>query len=166
MMERFRWLAAAIAAHQGGKVVGRTRLQKEIKLLQRKKFPTDYSYTIHFYGPYSEGLQAEIGLLESLRLVSEEPQTAQDGSPYFILQSLAGAARPDIMGPFQKYIDLMEGADLTVLELAATYDMFRATGSDHKEATDRLRRKKGKKCEGGNEEKALALLKQLDLPSK
>jgi uncharacterized protein len=166
MMERFRWLAAAIAAHEDGKVVGRTRLQKEIKLLQRKKFPTDYSYTIHFYGPYSEALQTEIGMLESLGLVSEQPQTAQDGSPYFILQSLAGAASPYVIRPFQKYIELMEDSDLTALELAATYDMFRATGSDHKEATERLRRKKGKKCDDGNEEKAIELLKQLDLPSR
>jgi hypothetical protein len=42
MKERFRWLAAAITAHPDRKVVGRTRLQKEIKLLQRLKFPTEY----------------------------------------------------------------------------------------------------------------------------
>lgn len=54
MKERFRWLAGAIAAHKDRKVVGRTRLQKEIKLLQRLGFPTEYSYTLFFYGPYSE----------------------------------------------------------------------------------------------------------------
>ncbi|KKL80241.1 hypothetical protein LCGC14_2006760, partial [marine sediment metagenome] len=44
-IENYRWLAGLIAAHPERKVVGRTRLQKEVKLLQRCGFPTDYSYT-------------------------------------------------------------------------------------------------------------------------
>jgi uncharacterized protein YwgA len=132
-------------------------------LLQRLKFPTDYSYTIHFYGPYSTGLHAEIGLLEALGLVKEEQHSSQDGTPYYILEAQSGAARPDSIKPFQKYVDRMAEADPTVLELAATYDMFRATGSDHNEATVRLRRKKGSKCEGGNERKAFELLNSLGL---
>jgi uncharacterized protein YwgA len=162
-IERFRWLAAAIAAHPEGKVVGRIRLQKEIKLLQRLKFPTDYSYTIHFYGPYSAGLHAEIGLLEALGLAKEEQRVSQDSTPYYILEAQPGAERADSIKPFQQYIDRMADADPTVLELAATYDMFRATGSDHNEATARLRRKKGSKCDGGNERKALELLNSLGL---
>ena len=164
-IERFRWLAAAIAAHPDGKVVGRTRLQKEIKLLQRLKFPTDYSYTIHFYGPYSESLHAEIGLLESLALVTEDQFVSQAGAPYYVLHAKPEATLTQI-GRFQKYIDQMDDADATVLELAATYDMFRASGSNHKEATERLRRKKGSKCEGGNEARALELLLQLGLPTQ
>ncbi|MGO8747181.1 MAG: hypothetical protein ACLQNE_14440 [Thermoguttaceae bacterium] len=163
MKERFRWLAAAIAAHPDRKVVGRTRLQKEIKLLQRLKFPTEYSYTLHFFGPYSEGLHAEIGLLESLGLVEEEPQTSQEGVPYYILRAKPDAVLAEIK-PYQGFIDTMDAADAVVLELAATYDMFRGMGSDHKEALQRLRRKKGSKCEGGNEAAALQLLQTLGLP--
>src|SRR5437868_10384069 len=101
MRERFRWLAAAIAAHPDRKIVGRTRLQKEIRLLQRLKFPTEYSYTLHFYGPYSEGLHAEIGLLENLGLIEEEAQTSREGTPYYILRAKAEAALPEIK-KFQK----------------------------------------------------------------
>lgn len=162
MKERFRWLAAAIAAHPERKVVGRTRLQKEIKLLQRLKFPTEYSYTLHFYGPYSESLHAEIGLLESLGLVEEESVLSSDGSPYYILQAKPEAVLPEIQ-PFQKSINIMNEADAVVLELAATYDMFRGMGSDHKEALVRLRRKKGSKCDDGRQQKALQLLKSLGL---
>jgi uncharacterized protein YwgA len=164
-IERFRWLAAAIAAHPNGKVVGRLRLQKEIKLLQRLKFPTDYSYTIHFYGPYSEGLHAEIGLLEALGLAKEEQLFSQGGMPYYVLEALPGAASPDSIKPFLKSIEQMAAEDPTVLELAATYDMFRTTGSDHEEAIARLRRKKGSKCEHGNERKSLELLNSLGLQS-
>ena len=49
MTEKFRWLAAVIAAHPGHKVVGRTRLQKTVKLLKQLGAPLDYDYMIHFY---------------------------------------------------------------------------------------------------------------------
>ena len=164
MKERFRWLAAAIAAHPERKVVGRTRLQKEIKLLQRLNFPTEYSYTLHFYGPYSESLHAEISLLESLGLIEEEHQQNQDGVSYYILRAKPEAEMSEI-ATFKNYIDIMNEAESVVLELAATYDMFRSMGSEHREAMTRLRRKKGSKCDNGNEEQALALLESLGLES-
>ena len=145
MKERFRWLAAAIAAHPDRRIVGRTRLQKEIRLLQRLGYPTEYHYKLHFYGPYSEGLHSEIGLLESLGLIEEQEQRAADGAPYFILQATPEA---DLLGieAYQPFIDIMAESDATVLELAATYDMFRHMGSSHQDALVRLRRKKGSKC--------------------
>jgi uncharacterized protein YwgA len=161
--ERFRWLAGVIAAHPKREVHGRTRLQKTIKLLQRLDLPTDYSYTIHFYGPYSEGLQAEIGLLEAFGLVSEEIRQAQDRTPYYVLCAAPEAAMPAQIEPFQPAIDTMNAATSVVLELAATYDSFREMGSDHQEALVRLRRKKGSKCDGGNEDEAMELLSSLGL---
>lgn len=163
MKERFRWLAAAIAAHPEGKVIGRTRLQKEIKLLQRLGFPTEYSYTLHFYGPYSEGLHAEIGLLEAFHFIEEVAQTRGDGTPYYILKAHPQASMDEIKD-FQPVIDLMAHAELVVVELAATYDMFRTMGSDHEEALERLRRKKPSKCVGANVADALKLLQDLGLP--
>lgn len=165
MKERFRWLAAAIAAHKDRKVVGRTRLQKEIKLLQRLGFPTEYAYTIFFYGPYSDGLNADVQLLGSLGLVSESKQrNQQDAADYYIYEAKPDAVMAEI-APFQKPIALMEGTEAVILELAATYDAFRAMGSDHQDALKRLRRKKGSKCGNGNEAKALELLRTLNLPA-
>jgi uncharacterized protein YwgA len=164
MIERFRWLAAAIAAHKERKVYGRTRLQKEIRLLQRLGFATEYTYTLFFYGPYSEGLQADVGLLQALELLEEKPQSSAQGEDYFVL-----TATPDAVAPipvrFQRAINRMQEAETVVLELAATYDMFRTMNSDHQEAMDRLRRKKGSKCDNGNDLKALKLLSELGLPS-
>ena len=162
--EKFRWLAGVIAAFPNHHVVGRTRLQKTVKLLQRLRFPTDYGYTIHFYGPYSEGVQADIGLLEKLGLVREEAVPKQDGETYYKLRATEAAALPEV-ARFKPQIDIMANADPVVLELAATYDMFRETGSDHAEALERLRRKKGTKCAEGREQQALALLHQLGLPA-
>src|SRR5207248_345707 len=84
-LEKFRYLAAVVAAHPERRIVGRTRLQKTVKLLQRLGLPTDYDYMTYFYGPYSSGVQSDIGLLERLRAVSEEQQTSQDGTPYYVV---------------------------------------------------------------------------------
>lgn len=165
-MEKFKWLAAIIAAHPGHRVIGRTRLQKTVKLLQRLGAPMDYDYMIHFYGPYSEGVQADIGLLETFGFVEEKQHTSSDGSPYFVLHAgdAAGkfAERREVQN-YRKYIQTMSEADPVVLELAATYDAFRESGQNHKTAIDRLRRKKGVKCEQGRTEKALDLLQELGL---
>lgn len=165
-MEKYRWLAAVIAAHPENKVYGRTRLQKTVKLLQRLKAPMDYDYMIHFYGPYSEGVQSDIGLLESFGLVEEQQCMSQDGSPYFVLHASADAQKlaeqPEVK-PFRSAIETMSAADAVVLELAATYDAFREMGDDHKTALERLKRKKGTKCDGGRTTKALALLRKLRL---
>ncbi|MGM0490316.1 MAG: hypothetical protein ACQESR_26625 [Planctomycetota bacterium] len=158
----FQYLAALIAAHPQGKVVGRTRLQKTVRLLQRMGFPTRYAYTTFFYGPFSEGLQSEIQLLEALSMVEEDEQQRQDGTPYYIIRATSETGLPNIE-EFAPTIRKLAETDAVILELAATYDTFRELGSDHDEALRRLRRKKGEKCEGGNEGKALELLEELGL---
>ncbi len=55
----------------------------------------------------------------------------------------------------QHLIDVMQDADPVVLDLAATYDMFRTMKSDHEDAMAWLRRKKGSKCANGNDPKAM-----------
>lgn len=161
-IENYQWLAALIAAHPEQTVVGRTRLQKETKLLQRLGFPTDYSYTIHFYGPYSESLQFDIGLLESFGLVEESAKLSAEGNPYYLLRAKKSENLPAI-DKFGVYIGILSEAPPVVLELAATYDAFRESGSDHDDALQRLRRKKGSKCADGNEEQSLDLLVTLGL---
>jgi uncharacterized protein YwgA len=161
-VENYRWLAALLAAHPEGKIVGRTRLQKEVKLLQRLGFPTDYSYTIHFYGPYSESLQGDIGLLEAFDLVEETIDETKDGNPYYTLRIKKRDGLPSV-DEFEDKVACLADSPTVVLELAATYDAFREEGSDHDESIERLRRKKGSKCDGGNQEKALALLNSLGL---
>lgn len=161
-IEKYRWLAGLIAAHNNRTVIGRTRLQKEVILLQSLDFPTDYLYKTHFYGPYSEGVRSDLGLIDAMGLVSETENETRDGKTYFTIEATEDAVLPEIQEYLTK-INIMEKADSIVLELAATYHAFRSIGSDHKEALIRLRRKKGAKCNGGNEEKALNLLNELKL---
>jgi uncharacterized protein YwgA len=121
-----------------------------------------YAYSIHFYGPYSEDLHTEVGLLESLGLVRERTRLAQSGNQYHILEATEEARLPEIE-EFQPSIDVLQAEDAIVLELAATYDAFRL-GGDHATALKRLRRKKGRKCDDGREDRALNLLRTIKLP--
>ena len=163
--EKFRYLAGVVAAHKGRQIVGRTRLQKTVKLLQRVGLPTNYDYVLFFYGPYSEGVKSDLGLLEVLRLVDEEPNLSADGTIYYTIEAKPEADLPQI-DPFKGQIKIMEDASAVALELAATYDSFRETGSDHDTALQRLHRKKPEKCSAANISEALSLLQKLGLPHK
>jgi uncharacterized protein YwgA len=166
MIESFRTLAAVIAAHPRQEVVGRIRLQKTIRLLQRLGLPTDYLYTIHFYGPYSEDLHSELTLLKNLKMVSETGQAFPNGDAVQYTIKATGSADSSLVNRYQPKINMMASSDPVILELAATYDYYRDQGSDHVTAIKQLRQKKGAKCDGGNEAKALDLLKQLELTSQ
>jgi uncharacterized protein YwgA len=164
--EKFRFLAGVVAAHPEGKVVGRTRLQKTIKLLQRVGLPTDYDFVLFFYGPYSEGIMADLGLLEVLGLVVEEEHpSTHGGTPYYTIQAKPEAVLSEV-GRFHDQINMMAATNAVALELAATYDAFRETGSDHNDAMTRLRRKKGEKCTPPHVDEALSLLGNLGLANR
>src|SRR5580704_1150437 len=95
-IENSRWLAAIIAAHPNHEVIGRTRLQKTVWLLQRLGLPTDYVYSLHFYGPYSEEVKSDIGFAEQLGLISEEQKVGMNGTEYFILRAPASESLPNV----------------------------------------------------------------------
>lgn len=159
----FWWLAAVIAAHEGRRVVGRTRLQKTVKLLQRLGLPTDYRYSIFFYGPYSEGVFGDTQLLAQMGLITEQECPAGEaGTPYFVMTARQEAALEEL-SRWQEGIEAIQAADLVVLELAATYDAFREMGSDHEEAVTRLKHKKASRWTPERHARALELLRGLGL---
>jgi uncharacterized protein YwgA len=161
-IENWRWLTAVIAAHPNHEVFGRTRLQKTVWLLQRLGMPTDYAYSLHFYGPYSEDVKADIALVERIGLITETPKDAQDGTEYFLLTANPSKELPDL-GKLKQPLALLAAEDSTVLELAATYDAFREMGLSPESALQSLRAKKGDKCSGGRETRALDIVRRLGL---
>lgn len=161
-IENWRWLVTVIAEHPNHEVVGRTRLQKTVWLLQRLGMPTNYSYSLHFYGPYSEEVKTDIGLAEWMGLIAETQRVAQDGTEYFILTAKSFGDLPEL-GPLRQCLALLASEDATVLELAATYDAFRTMGLSHNLALESLRAKKGKKCAEGREGRALDVVRRLGL---
>jgi uncharacterized protein YwgA len=160
--ESWQWLAAIIAGHPNHEVFGRTRLQKTVWLLQRLGMPTEYVYSLHFYGPYSEEVKADIALATQLEVITETPKIAQDGTEYFILSAKRFDVLP-ALGRLKIPVDLLAAEDSVILELAATYDAFREMGLSHEAAVESLRAKKGDKCGGDRERRALDLLQRLNL---
>jgi uncharacterized protein len=160
--EHFRWVAGLIAAHPDRKVVGRTRVQKTVYLLQRKGFPTALSYSLHFYGPYSTGLNSELRVVEQLGLVKEERIERQQDSEYYVFRASPEAELPE-MAPWLPILAPIRDAGDIPLELATTYDAFREMGYSKVQAMERLRMKKGDKCTPENVEGAMSLLRQLGL---
>ena len=162
LIEQFRWLAGVIAAHHDHKVVGRTRLQKTIYLLQRKGLRTDFDYSLHFYGPYSQGLNMGLNQVRQLGLVSEEVKMGSENE-YYVFQATEDAILPQFE-PFRPALEAIQSAEDVAVELAATYDAFREMGYLHPESLKKLRSKKGTKCTPQNEAMAFSLLRQLGLP--
>src|SRR5262249_37915747 len=149
--------AGLIYAHSSHTLFGRTRLQKEVKLLQRCGMPTGYLFESYFYGPYSDGVKTDVGLLQHLGLVREE-----NAGGYFVFHAADHAAFPGIE-KYQDKIDILGAADTTVLEVAATYDAYREMGFDHAGAEEYTLLKKGDKWQQHKIE-ALHLLRDLGLP--
>lgn len=162
-IEKFRWLAAVIAAHKDRKVVGRTRLQKEMMLLQEIGLPTDYDCTMHFYGPYSEGVSSDVGLLKCLGFVQEVVNLTGFGDDICYEITAEPEAELDEIEDYLSYIQTLEKASTVVLELAATYRAYWNQTQDETKALGRLRRKKGAKCTESNIAAAKGLLKTLGL---
>jgi len=160
--ERFRWLAAVVYAHPDHRLVGRTRLQKVMWLLQRLELPSDYDFRMHHYGPYSDGIQGDINLLNRMDFVQETPVRSQEGNSYSIFSSEEDA-KMDEVEKYRDDIDRMSEEDPTILELAATYDAFRELGCNDQRALAEVHRKKGSKCDEGRMEKAIKLLFDLNL---
>lgn len=65
-------LIAVFGFHNGKKIEGRTRIQKEICLLKyQSKVPFNFNYKSYFYGPYSEDLSETVNTLVGVKLLKE-----------------------------------------------------------------------------------------------
>lgn len=130
------WLAKLISSVT--EVDSRKRLQKSIYLLQRVGCPLQFSYILHYYGPYSFELAGLIDQLDGAGIINE---TADVLSPNVVRYKSAITSRGEkVLKDFEKtkdgkqtmakitpftprFKDLNE-EDPWVLELAATSAYF------------------------------------------
>lgn len=111
-------IAARIVQDAGGKVVGRTRMQKITYLAQLAGFPAEFQFEYRHYGPFSEDLATGLDIASALGQLTEEVRLSDWGGTYSIYrlpqeQPPADPRRADFL---QKAKDI--GA--IELELAAT----------------------------------------------
>ena len=163
MLENYQILAGIVEAHPNRQIEGRIRLHRTTRLMQRVGLPIDYTFSIHFDGPYSQELHSDLKMMLHAGLGTEECRLSQKGEEFFIIKASA-KARLGMMDQFQGSIELITAADLQTVEFASTYDQYREMGSTHPDALSRTRSKFGSSYEGRRTDSALTLLRGLGLP--
>jgi len=131
------WLAKLISSVT--EVDSRKRLQKSIYLLQRRRgCPLQFSYILHYYGPYSFELSGLIDQLHGAGIIEERPEStgygnvryrskiSQKGKPVLenFQRSKTGRRVYEQIKPFIPRFQDLNQEDLWVLELAATIAYF------------------------------------------
>ena len=120
------WVKAAeIVRDAGGRIVGRTKLQKIAYLLELCGLGEGFQFEYRHYGPYSEGLSQAIKMADAFGLVREEERAADWGGTYSIYSTTEQeerASEPRIV--FARTAAQIAAIEL---ELAATAAYLRAT---------------------------------------
>lgn len=161
-------LVINVVALAGGRMVGRTRLQKTIYLLHALDMESDATYYYYNFGPFSDEITDGISDGKFSGLLSEQTSyRVIDGSPFSIFETLRKADEVQDVGGLSAdeargIIQILEAQSSTVLELAATIHWLK-----HIEQIDdwraELGRRKGAKTENGRMEKAYELLQSLNI---
>ena len=108
--------AAALVRDAGGRLVGRTRLQKIAYLGQLAGFAGDFPFDYRHYGPYSEELAEAMEIAVGLEIVEEEERESASGAWYSIYSVDAADADVDR----SRFIAAASKIGAIELELAAT----------------------------------------------
>lgn len=117
-----------IICDAGGKIVGRTRLQKITYLLELAGLEDGFVFGYKHYGPYSEGLAQAAERAAALGLINENEHQASWGGLYSVYSA---EAHPNVVSPAARSALLREAvdADPIALELAATAAFLAASGT-------------------------------------
>jgi uncharacterized protein len=151
-------VVADIVRDAGGRIVGRTRLQKSIFLLSLAGFEKQFRFAYRHYGPFSESLADVIDLAAAFDLISEQRGESSWGGTYSVY-SVKGSPGADA-SPRVRLLRESATADPILLELAATAGyLFKEEGS--KEPWAKTARLKPDKSANGRLERAKNLYHQL-----
>ena len=143
-----RALAVAEVVHDaGGKIVGRTRLQKIAYLLTAAGFESRFSFEYKHYGPYSEDLSQLSGVAKLLGYISESTSSTQWGGSYSTYTESDRSPVERSEASRRSLAEAAAKADAVELELAATAVFLFLNGSEDPWAE--TARRKPEKVSGG-----------------
>ncbi len=139
--------AADIIRDAGGKVVGKTRLQKMAYLLEMSGLGCGFSFEYRHYGPFSEDLANAVVIAQIADLIAEEEHTAWWGGSYSVFKTISEPAISNVNAARKRILELGMEANPISLELAATAAFLaKEGGSDPWEETRRRKPEKAQKC--------------------
>ncbi|MFB9950072.1 hypothetical protein ACFFP0_14510 [Rhizobium puerariae] len=167
MIEREEYVAAIVGA-AGGKLVSRIRLQKIAYLLDQMGLDSGFDYQYYHYGPYSKDLDNAVLDAEAFDMIEETYERRQaDGARYSVFTLKHKHDEDPSFGRIEaerarQLIHKFANTNVTVLELAATANWL-VTQEDVQDWRAEIVRRKGPKTEAGRLEKAIELLRELEL---
>lgn len=149
---------AAIVHDAGGRIVGRTRLQKVAYLLSIAGLEEGLPFTYKHYGPYSEDLASAARDARLLGLMRETEEQASWGGTYSIyaVDEQSSSAIPSMRRRLAKEA---ASADAIELELAATAVLLAKEG--HRNPWEETARRKPQKAENDRISRAKKLYRRL-----
>lgn len=152
--------AAAIVRDAGGRVVGRTRLQKMAFILEAAGLGSGFRFKYKHYGPYSEELSNASRTAAILGLLNETESPASWGG-LFSTYEVNIPADPNIPESRRRIAQETVSSDAVALELAATalfLFLARLAPSDPWSETGR---RKPEKAANGRLDQARALYERI-----
>jgi uncharacterized protein len=149
---------AEIVRDAGGRVIGRTRLQKIAYLLTVAGLEDGLPFVYKHYGPYSEDLAAGARDANLIGLVRETEQQASWGGTYSTYV-VADGPGPSVPAARRRLAEEAASADAIELELAETAIFLAKEGQ--KDPWEETMRRKPEKAEGGRIGRAQALYRRL-----
>ncbi|MBC6437128.1 MAG: hypothetical protein GDA52_03065 [Rhodobacteraceae bacterium] len=151
---------AAIIRDAGGKIVGRTRLQKIAYLLDVAGFGDGFYFVYKHYGPYSEVVAeaARVGALFG-DLTEEECQAEWGG--YYSIYAVKDAPDDAVPAERRELARQAARAGAVVLELAATAVFLSLSRDGYDDPWAEVKRRKPIKSSGGRLDQAKELLREL-----
>ncbi|MGA2795562.1 MAG: hypothetical protein ABSE69_18985 [Roseiarcus sp.] len=150
--------AAGIVRDAGGRIVGRTRLQKVAYLLSVTGLEDGLPFSYKHYGPYSEDLATAARDADLLGLLTESEQQASWGGMYstYVVHDSPSSSVPSAR---RQLATEAAAADAIELELVATAVFLAKEG--HSDPWIETVRRKPEKAENDRIDKARLLYRRL-----
>ena len=153
-------LVAAIVRDAGGRVVGRTRLQKMAFILEASGLGSGFPFIYKHYGPYSEELSNASRTAAILGILRETESPASWGGSFSTFEV---SMPPDLTVPESRRRMVHEtvNADAIELELAATALYLSSARLGGSNAWSETARRKPEKAANGRLDRARTLYEKI-----
>lgn len=163
MMDAVDWLSALVR-ESGGEIIGKTRLQKIVYLLEAKNLGWGFSFDYHNYGPFSAELAFALDDAEALNFISTRERPGFHEIPYTIYEATEFAPKFEKAHPRSAKrsaaLRIMNDQPALVLELAATAVYLQKNGYAE-DFWNEVRRRKPLKASADRLQSAKKLLREL-----
>lgn len=156
---------ATIVRDAGGRVVGRTKLQKIAYLLEVAGYGDGFRFAYKYYGPFSEDVATSASTAALLGHIQEVEQKASWGGSYSIYTAEGVNEESSPAGRVALTRQASQ-VDSVVLELAATAIFLKK--DDYEDPWEETARRKPEKLDNerlGQARELLTKLREIDVPA-